>query len=168
MAKDEIGPVGGFAAMVGVFSIMVILIAVLALVVVNALNHSPWGTVTVGLTIPIAMVMGAWMRWFRPNDVTGATILGLLLLALALVAGRWVGEHPQLGPMFTLRSTTLAWSIIAYGFAASVVPVWLLLAPRMRMNLFCAYVMVMILLLVSVGRVYPVESVNVFRLHVHC
>ena len=136
MAKDEIGPVGGFAAMVGVFSIMVILIAVLALVVVNALNHSPWGTVTVGLTIPIAMVMGAWMRWFRPNDVTGATILGLLLLALALVAGRWVGEHPQLGPMFTLRSTTLAWSIIAYGFAASVVPVWLLLAPRDYLSTF--------------------------------
>ncbi|MFM7143740.1 MAG: carbon starvation CstA family protein [Alphaproteobacteria bacterium] len=136
MAKDEIGPFGGFAAMVGVFSIMVILIAVLALVVVNALNHSPWGTVTVGLTIPIAMVMGAWMRWIRPHDVTGATILGLVLLAAALVAGRHVGEHPVLGPMFTLQSTTLAWAIIAYGFAASVVPVWLLLAPRDYLSTF--------------------------------
>jgi carbon starvation protein len=136
LAKDEIGPVGGFAALVGVFAIMVILIAVLALVVVNALNHSPWGTVTVGLTIPIAMLMGWYMKVLRPHDVTGATIMGLLLLAGALVAGRWVDQHPTLGPMFTLTSTTLAWSIIVYGFAASVVPVWLLLAPRDYLSTF--------------------------------
>ena len=94
MAKDEIGPIGGFAALVGVFSIMVILIAVLALVVVNALRHSPWGTFTVGATIPIAMLMGAYMKWLRPHDVLGATILGLILLALALVGGRWIGAQP--------------------------------------------------------------------------
>src|SRR5215831_3650344 len=136
MAKDEIGPLGGFVALAGVYFIMVILIAVLALVVVNALNHSPWGTVTVGLTIPIAIAMGLYMKFVRPHDVTGATILGLVLLAAALLIGRWVDQHPTLAPAFTLSSATLAWSIIAYGFAASVVPVWLLLAPRDYLSTF--------------------------------
>jgi carbon starvation protein len=136
MAKDEIGPIGGFAALVGVFSIMIILIAVLALVVVNALRHSPWGTFTVGATIPIAMIMGAYMRWIRPHDVLGGTILGLVLLFLALIGGRWVDQHPVFGPMFTLTGTQLAWAIILYGFAASVVPVWLLLAPRDYLSTF--------------------------------
>lgn len=136
MAKDEIGPIGGFAALVGVFSIMIILIAVLALVVVNALRHSPWGTFTVGATIPIAMIMGAYMRWVRPHDVLGGTILGLVLLFLALIGGRWVDQHPVLGPMFTLTGPQLAWAIILYGFAASVVPVWLLLAPRDYLSTF--------------------------------
>src|SRR5512139_59881 len=136
MAKDEIGPIGGFAALVGVFSIMVILIAVLALVVVNALRHSPWGTFTVAATIPIAMLMGAYMKWLRPHDVLGATVIGLALLVLALVGGRWVGEHPTLSVLFTLNATQLAWSIILYGFAASVVPVWLLLAPRDYLSTF--------------------------------
>lgn len=136
MAKDEIGPVGGFAALIGVFSIMVILIAVLALVVVNALRHSPWGTFTVGATIPIAMLMGAYLRWGRPNDVFGATAMGLVLLGLALVGGRWVDEHPTLAAMLTLTGPQLAWAIILYGFAASVVPVWLLLAPRDYLSTF--------------------------------
>jgi carbon starvation protein len=136
MAKDEIGPLGGFVALTGVFFIMVILIAVLALVVVNALNHSPWGTVTVGLTIPIAMLMGWWMKAVRPHDVRGATIMGLALLGVALVVGRWVDQHPTLGPAFTLTAPALAWSIIAYGFAASVLPVWLLLAPRDYLSTF--------------------------------
>ena len=136
MAKDEIGPIGGFAALVGVFSIMVILIAVLALVVVNALRQSPWGTFTVGATIPIAMVMGWYMKVIRPHDVAGATLLGLALLALALVGGRFVDQHPGLAPWFTLSGPALAWAIIAYGFAASVVPVWLLLAPRDYLSTF--------------------------------
>ncbi|MEO8602173.1 MAG: carbon starvation CstA family protein [bacterium] len=136
MAKDEIGPVGGFAALVGVYSIMVILIAVLALVVVNALRHSPWGTFTVGATIPIALLMGAYMKWVRPHDVLGATIIGLLLLVAALFGGRWVDQHPVLAPLFTLDATQLAWSIIVYGFAASVLPVWLLLAPRDYLSTF--------------------------------
>ena len=136
MAKDEIGPLGGFAALVGVFFIMVILIAVLALVVVNALKHSPWGTFTVGATIPIAMLMGWYMRVVRPHDVGGATAIGLVLLALALVGGRWVDQHPVLGPLFTLSGPALAWSIILYGFAASVLPVWLLLAPRDYLSTF--------------------------------
>jgi len=136
MAKDEIGPLGGFAALVGVFFIMVILIAVLALVVVNALRQSPWGTFTVGATIPIALVMGWYMRVVRPHDVLGATILGLVLLAVALVGGRWVDQHPTLAPWFTLSAPTLAWAIIVYGFAASTVPVWLLLAPRDYLSTF--------------------------------
>jgi carbon starvation protein len=136
MAKDEIGPLGGFVALCGVYFIMIILIAVLALVVVNALNHSPWGTVTVGLTIPIAMVMGWYMKVVRPHDVRGATVMGLVLLAGALVAGRWVDQHPTLAATCTLTSPALAWSIIAYGFAASVLPVWLLLAPRDYLSTF--------------------------------
>lgn len=136
MAKDEIGPIGGFAALVGVFSIMVILIAVLALVVVNALRQSPWGTFTVGATIPIAMLMGGYMKWVRPHDVMGATAIGLVLLAGALIGGRWVDQHPVLAGLFTLNATQLAWSIILYGFAASVIPVWLLLAPRDYLSTF--------------------------------
>lgn len=136
IAKDEIGPIGGFAALVGVFSIMIVLIAVLALVVVNALRHSPWGTFTVGATIPIAMLMGAYMRWIRPHDVLGGTLLGLVLLFLALIGGRWVDQHPALGRLCTLTGPQLAWVIIIYGFAASVVPVWLLLAPRDYLSTF--------------------------------
>src|SRR5262249_323997 len=136
MAKDEIGPFAGFAALAGVFSIMVILIAVLALVIVNALNHSPWGTFTVGLTIPIAMLMGWYMRVVRPHDVKAATTIGLRVLAFALVGGRWVDQAPTLGPMLTLSAPALAWAIIVYGFAASVLPVWLLLAPRDYLSTF--------------------------------
>jgi carbon starvation protein len=136
MAKDEIGPLGGFAALVGVFLIMVILIAVLALVVVNALRQSPWGAFTVGATIPIAMIMGWYMKAVRPHDVLGATLIGLTLLAVALVGGRWVDQHPTLAPLFTLSGPALAWAIILYGFAASVLPVWLLLAPRDYLSTF--------------------------------
>jgi len=136
MAKDEIGPLGGFAALLGVFFIMVILIAVLALVVVNALKQSPWGTFTVGMTIPIAMLMGWYMKGIRPRDVKGATAIGLALLAAALVGGRWVDQHPVLGPALTLTGPTLAWAIIFYGFAASTLPVWLLLAPRDYLSTF--------------------------------
>src|SRR2546430_10425664 len=117
MAKEEIGPLGGFAALVGVFFIMVILIAVLALVVVNALKQSPWGTFTVAATIPIAMVMGWYMKVVRPHDVAGATLIGLVLLAMALVGGRFVDQHPILAPWFTLSGPALAWAIIVYGFA---------------------------------------------------
>ncbi|HSV07485.1 MAG TPA: carbon starvation CstA family protein [Candidatus Binatus sp.] len=136
MARDEIGPLGGVAALLGVFLIMVILIAVLALVVVNALKQSPWGTFTVGATIPIAMLMGGYMKGIRPHDVKGATVIGLVLLVAALLGGRWVDQHPVLGPAFTLSGPMLAWSIILYGFAASTVPVWLLLAPRDYLSTF--------------------------------
>ena len=136
MAREEIGPVAGVTALVAVLGIMIVLISVLALVVVNALRSSPWGTVTIGLTIPIAMLMGAYLRWLRPQRVLEASALGVVLLVLALYAGRWVAENPALAPAFTLSGTTLALLIMAYGFAASVLPVWLLLAPRDYLSAF--------------------------------
>ena len=136
MAREEIGPVAGFTALVAVLGIMIVLISVLALVVVNTLRASPWGTVTIGLTIPIAMLMGVYLRWVRPHRVLEASLIGLALLVGALYAGRWVSESPSLAPLFTLRGTTLAWLLMAYGFAASVVPVWLLLAPRDYLSAF--------------------------------
>ena len=136
MAKEEIGPVAGYTALVAVMGIMIILISVLALVVVNALRDSAWATVTVGLTVPIAMLMGVYLRWLRPGAVLEVSVIGLVLLALALYAGRWAAGHPTLGPMFTLDATTLAWGVMVYGFAASVVPVWLLLAPRDYLSAF--------------------------------
>src|SRR5919204_1008914 len=136
MAKEEIGPVAGFKALVAVLGIMLVLISVLALVVVNALKASPWGAVTIGLTIPIAMIMGVYLRWLRPGRVLEASAIGLVLLVLALYAGRWVAGNPALAPAFTLSGTTLAWLIMAYGFSASVLPVWLLLAPRDYLSAF--------------------------------
>ncbi|MDB4900167.1 MAG: carbon starvation protein CstA, partial [Gemmatimonadetes bacterium] len=136
MARQEIGPVAGFTAMVAVLGIMVVLIAVLGLVVVNALRSSPWGTVTIGLTIPIAMFMGVFMRWIRPGSVLIASAIGVVLLALSLYAGRWVAQSPALASTFTLGGTTLALLLMVYGFAASVLPVWLLLAPRDYLSAF--------------------------------
>ncbi len=136
MAKEEIGPIAGYTALVAVLGIMVVLIAVLGLVVVNALKSSPWGVVTIGLTIPIAMLMGVYMRWLRPGRVLEASAIGLVLLAFSLYAGRWAAAHPDLGPMFTLGGPTLALLVMAYGFAASVLPVWLLLAPRDYLSAF--------------------------------
>lgn len=136
MAKEEIGTLAGMTALVAVLGIMVVLIAVLALIVVNALGESPWGVVTVGLTIPIALLMGAYMRWLRPHRVLEATAIGLVLLVVALYVGRWVAENPALAPTFTLSRSALAISIMIYGFAASVLPVWLLLAPRDYLSAF--------------------------------
>jgi carbon starvation protein len=136
MAKEEIGPVAGFTALVAVLGIMIVLIAVLGLVVVNALADSPWGVVTVGLTIPIALLMGVYLRWVRPGRVLEATALGLVLLGLSLFVGQSVAQNPTLAPVFTLSRTTLAWSIMIYGLAASILPVWLLLAPRDYLSAF--------------------------------
>jgi len=136
MAKDEIGPTAGFTALVAVLGIMIILISVLALVVVNALRASPWGTVTIGLTIPIALLLGIYLRWIRPGRVLEASVVGLVLLAIALYAGQWVAANPALAPIFTLDAKTLAILVMIYSFAASVVPVWLLLAPRDYLSAF--------------------------------
>jgi carbon starvation protein len=148
MAREEIGPVAGFTAMVAVLGIMVVLIAVLGLVVVNALRSSPWGTVTIGLTIPIAMLMGVYMRWLRPGRVLEASAIGLVLLAVALYAGRWVAAVPSLASVFTLSGTTLAVLVMVYGFAASVLPVWLLLAPR---DYLSAFVKVGVVVVLAIG-----------------
>lgn len=136
MAKEEISPLGGFIAMISIIMIIVILIAVLGLVVTNALKSSPWGTFTVGATIPIALLMGWYMRFIRPDKVLETTIIGLVLLAFALVGGRWVDAHPTFATWFTFSGTQIALMVIAYGFAASVVPVWLLLAPRDYLSTF--------------------------------
>ena len=148
MAKEEIGPVAGYTALVAVMGIMVILISVLALVVVNALRDSAWATVTVGLTIPIAMFMGVYMRFVRPGRVLETTVIGLVLLVLSLYAGRYAAVHPTLGPLFTLDAKTLAIAVMAYGFAASVMPVWLLLAPR---DYLSAFVKIGVVLALAVG-----------------
>jgi carbon starvation protein len=136
LARDYLGPVGAFAGTLGILLIMVILIAVLGLVVVNALAESPWGAFTVGMTIPIAMVMGVIMRGGHGREVRVATAVGVVLLGLALVGGHWVSAHPQLGPAFTLARLPLALLVIAYGLSASILPVWLLLAPRDYLSTF--------------------------------
>ncbi len=136
MVRDEIGPVGGVAALVGVLAIMVILIGVLGLVVVNAMYGSPWATSTVAATIPIALVMGVYMMHVRPGRVLEASLGGVALVLLAVVAGRWVGESAALRPFFDLGKPTLALALVVYGFVASVLPVWLLLAPRDYLSAF--------------------------------
>jgi carbon starvation protein len=136
MVRDEIGPVGGAAALVGVLAIMVILIGVLGLVVVNAMFGSPWATSTVAATIPIALAMGIYMMHLRPGRVLEASLGGVALVLLAVVAGRWVGESETLRPFFDLDKPTLALALVAYGFIASVLPVWLLLAPRDYLSAF--------------------------------
>jgi carbon starvation protein len=136
IAKEEVNPVAGMAAMVAIFAIMVILLAVLALVVVNALRDSPWGLFTISMTIPIALLMGVWMHTIRPGKVAEATVIGIALLMLALVGGQWVSQSDTWGPMFTWSGTGLAWAVMVYGFVASVLPVWLLLAPRDYLSAF--------------------------------
>src|SRR5512139_3691051 len=136
MVREEIGPIGGAAALVGVLAIMVILIGVLGLVVVNAMFGSPWATSTVAATIPIALAMGAYMMWVRPGRVLEASVGGIALVLFAVVAGRWVGESAALRPFFDLDKKSLALALVVYGFVASVLPVWLLLAPRDYLSAF--------------------------------
>ncbi|MEQ1602458.1 MAG: carbon starvation CstA family protein [Methylophilaceae bacterium] len=130
MARDELGAIGGNAALIGTFVIMIILIAVLGLVVVNAMKHSPWATSTVAATIPIAMLVGLYMRNFRPGHVLEASALGVILLLLAVVGGGWIDHHASLRDFFDQEGLILAWGVMIYGFAAAILPVWLLLAPR--------------------------------------
>jgi carbon starvation protein len=136
MAKEEINKVAGVAAMVAVFAIMIILLAVLALVVVNALRDSPWGLFTIVCTIPIALLMGVWMNNIRPGKVAEATVMGVVLLMAALLGGQYVAQHPEWSAVFTWSGTQLTWAVVIYGFIASVLPVWLLLAPRDYLSAF--------------------------------
>ena len=136
MAKDEIGRLGGLIAYVAVISIIVILLGVCALIVVNALKTSPWGTFTIAMTIPIALLMGVYLRRIRPGKVFESSVLGFLLVLLAIWGGQWVSHTPSVGRYFTLTAPTLAILIIIYGFAASALPVWLLLAPRDYLSTF--------------------------------
>ena len=136
MAKEEVNPAAGAMAMLAVLFIMIILLAVLALIVVNALKASPWGLFTIACTIPIALGMGWWMKVWRPGRVGEASAAGAALLLLALVGGGWVSAHPTLGPAFTHTGVALTAMMIAYGFVASVLPVWMLLCPRDYLSTF--------------------------------
>ena len=136
MAREETGPLTGLLAMVAVLAIMVILLAVLALVVVNALKDSPWGVFTILCTIPIAILMGFWMKVWRPGRTLEASAFGVALLLIALVGGRYVAESAAVAPYFTYSGLTIAYGMIAYGFIASVLPVWMLLCPRDYLSTF--------------------------------
>ncbi|MGI5194944.1 carbon starvation CstA family protein [Streptomyces sp. CA-288835] len=135
MAREEIGPFGGAAALLAAFAIMIILLGVLALVIVNALAESPWGTFSIAMTVPIALLMGFYLRVLRPGRVTEVSLIGIALLLLALVSGRWVAESSW-ADAFTLAPSTLVIWLVAYGFIASILPVWMLLAPRDYLSTF--------------------------------
>nr|WP_308405474.1 carbon starvation CstA family protein [Streptomyces tardus] len=135
MARDEVGPVGGAAALIAVFAIMIILLAVLAMVIVNALAESPWGVFSIAMTIPIALFMGFYLRVLRPGRVTEVSVIGVMLLLLAIVSGGWVAESSW-AETFTLSPGALVVWMVIYGFVASVLPVWMLLAPRDYLSTF--------------------------------
>ena len=135
MAREEIGPIGGVAALIAVLAIMIILLAVLALVVVGALKGSPWGTFSIGMTIPIALFMGFYLRYLRPGRIVETSVIGVALLLAAIVGGGWVAESGLAG-MFTLSGNQLTFALVVYGFIASVLPVWMLLAPRDYLSTF--------------------------------
>ena len=145
MAKEEVSKVTGVTAMIAVLAIMIILLAVLALIVVNALRASPWGLFTIACTIPIALLMGWWMKRWRPGKVGEASIIGALLLLLALVGGGSVASHPGLAAAFTHSGTSITGMMIAYGFIASVLPVWMLLCPRDYLSTFLKITTVLVL-----------------------
>ena len=145
MAKEEVSQVTGVTAMIAVLAIMIILLAVLALIVVNALRASPWGLFTIACTIPIALLMGLWMKRWRPGKVVEASIIGALLLLIALVAGGRVATNPTLAAAFTHSGTSLTWMMIGYGFIASVLPVWMLLCPRDYLSTFLKITTVLVL-----------------------
>jgi carbon starvation protein len=151
MAREEIGKVGGITALLTVLFIMVILLAVIALVVVNALKGSPWGTFTIAATMPIAMFMGLYLRYWRPGRVREVSVIGFALVMLAIFGGQAVAQSPVLAPIFTLSALFLAGAVIVYGFAASALPVWLLLAPRDYLSTF---VKLGVVLMLGVGVVF--------------
>ena len=136
MAKLELGSFAGVVVMLGALGVMIIILAVLALVVVKALAHSPWGVFSIAATIPIALLMGVYMRYIRPGKIAEVSIIGFVLMMLAIVYGRHIAADPYWGPFFTLTGTQLTWCLIIYGFIASVLPVWLLLAPRDYLSTF--------------------------------
>jgi carbon starvation protein len=154
MVREEIGIVGGIAALIAVFAIMIIILAVLALIVVNALAESPWGVFSIALTIPIALFMGVYLRRIRPGRVLEATGIGVALLLLAIIGGGWI-EGTALGDALTLSKEWLVLALVIYGFVASVLPVWLLLTPRDYLSTFMK-IGVIVLLAISLVVARPV------------
>lgn len=148
MAKEEISPLAGVVALTAILLIMMILMAVLALVIVNALKASPWGSFTLLMTIPIAMIVGVYMRFIRPEKILEGSLIGVVLTILAVIAGKHVAADPSLAPLFTLSGTSLSVWIMGYGFFASVLPVWVLLAPR---DYLSAFLKIGIIVLLAAG-----------------
>ena len=136
MAKQELGSFAGIIVMLGALGVMIIILAVLALVVVKALAHSPWGVFSIAATIPIALFMGVYMRYIRPGKIAEVSLIGFVLMMAGIVYGGNIAADPYWGPLFTLTGTQLTWCLIGYGFIASVLPVWLLLAPRDYLSTF--------------------------------
>ena len=136
LVKEEMGPTAGVLALVACFMIMVIILAVLAMIVVKALTHSPWGTYTVAFTIPLAIFMGIYIRYLRPGRIGEVSVIGLVLLVFAIISGGWVAESPTWAPFFDFTGVQLTWMLVGYGFVAAVLPVWLLLAPRDYLSTF--------------------------------
>ncbi|MBU3846883.1 MAG: carbon starvation protein A [Candidatus Acinetobacter avistercoris] len=136
MAKQELGSFAGVIVMLGALGVMIIILAVLALVVVKALANSPWGVFSIAATIPIALFMGVYMRYIRPGKIAEVSIIGFVLMMMGIIYGENIAQHPYWGQLFTLSGTQLTWALIGYGFVASVLPVWLLLAPRDYLSTF--------------------------------
>lgn len=136
MAKQELGSFAGIIVMIGALGVMIIILAVLALVVVKALAHSPWGVFSIAATIPIALFMGIYMRYIRPGKIAEVSIIGFVLMMAGILYGGHIAADPYWGPFFTLTGTQLTWALVIYGFIASVLPVWLLLAPRDYLSTF--------------------------------
>jgi carbon starvation protein len=154
MARDELGAIGGTAAVLGTLMIVVIIIAVLGLVIVKAMQHSPWATFTVFATIPIAIVVGYFMRHWRPGRVLEGSLIGLVLLLIAVVVGGWINDHPTLAPLFNWDGVPLAWFVIGYGWIAAILPVWVLLAPRDYISTFLK-IAVVVLLALAIVLIHP-------------
>ena len=161
MARDELGVVGGTAALVATLVIMIIIVAILALVVVNALAESPWGVFSVSMTIPIALFMGCYLRFWRPGKVSEVSLIGFVLLLAAIIGGGAIAETAWGAETFTLDKVTIAWAIIVYGFIAAVLPVWLLLAPRDYLSTFMK-IGTIVMLAVAIVVVRPVIEVPAF------
>ncbi|CAA9311626.1 MAG: Carbon starvation protein A, partial [uncultured Gemmatimonadetes bacterium] len=157
MAREEINTTAGFIAMVAVLSIMAILLAVLALIVVNALAHSPWGLFTIACTVPIALLMGWWMHAFRPGRVGEASAIGVGLLFLAIIGGGWIAESSPYADFWTFSPNQIVFALIAYGFIASVLPVWVLLAPRDYLSTFMKIGTIMLL---AVGIAFTLPAIQ--------
>lgn len=136
LVKEEMGPTAGVIALVACFMIMVIILAVLAMIVVKALTHSPWGTYTVAFTIPLAIFMGIYLRYLRPGRIGEVSVIGLVFLIFAIISGGWVAESPTRAPYFDFTGVQLTSMLVGYGFVAAVLPVWLLLAPRDYLSTF--------------------------------
>jgi carbon starvation protein CstA len=162
MIRTEIGPVAGSIVGIGILLICIILLAVLALVVVNALKGSPWGAFAVFSTVPIALIMGVYSRFIRPGRIGEMSLIGAALLLAALIYGRTVSETPELAAWFTFSGSQLALAVIGYGFFASVLPVWLLLAPRDYLSTFLK-VGTILMLAIGIVIVRPKRSASANR-----